>query len=122
MMKFDAAPTIPGRAKIVDQNGTLPSAKSTQSGCACGSPQGSGNGEDACTPHPTQKPLELFERPVLNHTQPGELVYDPFAGSGTSLIACERHARRCYAIELDPGWCDVIRDRYQHQTEKGAGA
>jgi DNA modification methylase len=72
-----------------------------------------GVGEDAVTAHPTQKPLELFERPILNHTRPGEIVYDPFAGSGTSLIAATRQGRRCLAIELDPAWCDVIRDRYQ---------
>src|SRR2546423_10490125 len=53
MMKFDAAPTMPGRAKIVDQNGPLPSAKSTHSGCACGSPQGRGNGEDGPPPRAT---------------------------------------------------------------------
>jgi DNA modification methylase len=72
-----------------------------------------GRGEDAVTAHPTQKPLELFERPILNHTQPGDVVYDPFAGSGTCLIAAARQGRRCFAIELDPRWCDLIRDRYQ---------
>jgi DNA modification methylase len=72
-----------------------------------------GSAEDAVTPHPTQKPLELFERPLLNHTRPGEIVYDPFAGSGTCLIAAAMHGRRCFAIELDPVWCDLIRDRYQ---------
>jgi DNA modification methylase len=73
---------------------------------------GRGKGEDACTAHPTQKPLELFTRPILNHTQPGELVYDPFLGSGTCLIAAEKTGRRCFGLELDPRWCDVIRDRY----------
>jgi DNA modification methylase len=63
--------------------------------------------------HPTQKPLELFTRPLLNHTQQGELVFDPFAGSGTCLIAAEQTGRRCVAVELDPAWCDVIRDRYE---------
>jgi DNA modification methylase len=73
---------------------------------------GGGGGEDAATPHPTQKPRELYERAILNHTTPGGIVYDPFAGSGTALIAAERIGRRCLAIELDPGWCDVIRARY----------
>lgn len=70
------------------------------------------HGDEVATAHPTQKPLELFERPILNHTEPNAIVYDPFCGSGTCLIAAERHNRRCFAIELDPAWCDVIRDRY----------
>jgi len=78
-----------------------------------------GAGEDAVTPHPTQKPLELFERPLLNHTRPGEVVYDPFCGSGTCLIAAEKHGRRCFAVELDPAWCDVIRDRYERFAAGG---
>jgi DNA modification methylase len=69
-------------------------------------------GDDASTPHPTQKPLLLFERPILNHTQKGAIVFDPFCGSGSCLIAAEKTGRRCFAIELDPAWCDVIRDRY----------
>jgi DNA modification methylase len=73
---------------------------------------GKGGSEDACTAHPTQKPLELFERPILNHTARGAIVYEPFCGSGTCLIAAERTGRRCFALELDPAWCDVIRDRY----------
>jgi DNA modification methylase len=76
-----------------------------------------GSGEDLVTAHPTQKPLELFERPILNHTRPGELVYDPFAGSGTSLIAAAKHDRRCLAIELDPAWCDLIRARYEQYAQ-----
>jgi DNA modification methylase len=77
---------------------------------------GSGGSEDAATAHPTQKPVALYTRPILNHTEPGEVVYDPFAGSGTALVAAEQHGRRCLLIELDPGWCDVIRDRYQALT------
>jgi DNA modification methylase len=74
---------------------------------------GDKTGEDAITTHPTQKPLELFTRPILNHTEPGAIVYEPFAGSGTCLIAAAKTGRRCFAIELDPAWCDVIRDRYE---------
>jgi DNA modification methylase len=58
--------------------------------------------------HPTQKPLELMRRPILNHTKRGEVVYDPFLGSGTTLMAAELTERICYGIELDPKYCDVI--------------
>jgi DNA modification methylase len=78
--------------------------------------------DDVATAHPTQKPLELFSRPILNHTEPNEIVYDPFCGSGTCLIAAEQHNRRCFAIEIDPGWCDVIRDRYASFTSRAQGA
>jgi DNA modification methylase len=78
-------------------------------------------GEDAVTAHPTQKPLELFTQPILNHTRPGAVVYEPFAGSGTCLIAAAKTGRRCFALELDPGWCDVIRDRYQAFAEANGG-
>jgi DNA modification methylase len=81
---------------------------------------GSGGSEDAATAHPTQKPVALYTRPILNHTKPGDVVYDPFAGSGTALVAAERHGRRCLLIELDPAWCDVIRDRYQGLHGTGA--
>ena len=82
---------------------------------------GSTSGEDACTPHPTQKPLELFKRPILNHTEPDEIVYDPFLGSGTCLIAAEETGRRCFGLELDPRWCDVIRDRYTAYVSANKG-
>jgi DNA modification methylase len=75
-------------------------------------PHGPRAGADAATAHPTQKPVELFERAALNNSRRGEIIYDPFAGSGTSLIAAEKTGRICLAVELDPGWCDVIRDRY----------
>jgi ParB/RepB/Spo0J family partition protein len=76
---------------------------------------GSGK-DDSVTAHPTQKPVALYAWPILNHTAPGEVVYDPFAGSGTALVAAEQHGRRGLLIELDPAWCDVIRDRYQAFT------
>ena len=79
---------------------------------------GSG-GDDRATAHPTQKPVALYTRPILNHTAPGEVVFDPFAGSGTALVAAEQHGRRSLLIELDPAWCDVIRDRYQALTGTG---
>jgi DNA modification methylase len=70
------------------------------------------DGEDRSSTHPTQKPLSLFETPILNHTEAGGRVCDPFAGAGTALIAAEKHGRICYAMELEPKWCDVIRQRY----------
>ena len=52
--------------------------------------------------HPTQKPLEIFERPIGYHTDTGDLIYEPFSGSGSQLIAAAKMGRRCYAMELDP--------------------
>jgi DNA modification methylase len=63
--------------------------------------------------HPTIKPTSLIESMVANSSRRGEHVYDPFAGSGSTLIACERTGRRCLAIELEPAYCDVIRQRYE---------
>ena len=64
--------------------------------------------------HPTPKPLEVFEIPMRQHTRPGELCYEPFAGSGTQIIAAERTQRRCYAMEISPHYCDVIVRRWLH--------
>ena len=69
------------------------------------------------TRHAAQKPLELMERPMTYHR--GD-VYEPFCGSGTTLIAAERHARRCFAIELSPAFCDVIVERWQNLTGRKA--
>jgi DNA modification methylase len=82
-------------------------------------PFGDNSSEDAATAHPTQKPLELFTRPILNHVPLEGVVYDPFCGSGTCLIAAEKTGRRCFALELDPAWCDVIRERYTQFVERG---
>ena len=62
--------------------------------------------------HPTMKPVALIERALTNSSRRGGLVYDPFAGSGSTLIAADRSGRRCLSVELDPGYCDVIRARY----------
>ena len=70
--------------------------------------------------HPTQKPVELMRRPILNHTKHGELVYEPFLGSGTTLAAAELIERVCYGLELDPKYCDVIVQRWQTLTGKQA--
>ena len=66
--------------------------------------------------HPTQKPVELMRRPILNHTRRGELVYDPFLGSGTTLIAADLTERCCLGMELDLKYVDVIVDRWQQLT------
>jgi DNA modification methylase len=63
--------------------------------------------------HPTAKPVALLAALLRNSSRRGELVLDPFAGSGSTLIACEQLGRRCLAVELDPGYCDVIRRRYE---------
>lgn len=64
------------------------------------------------TEHPTSKPLEVFRIPMLQHTRAGELCYEPFAGSGSQIIAAEQLGRRCNAIEISPRYCDVIVRRY----------
>lgn len=66
------------------------------------------------TEHPTSKPLELFRIPMQQHTQPGEICYEPFCGSGSQLIAAEQLGRRCFAIEISPHYCDVIVRRWIH--------
>jgi DNA modification methylase len=63
--------------------------------------------------HPTMKPVALVEAMLANSSRRGEIVFDPFAGSGSTLVACERLGRRCFAVELDAGYCDVIRQRYK---------
>jgi hypothetical protein len=70
--------------------------------------------------HPTQKPVELMRRPILNHTKRGEVVYDPFLGSGTTLAAAEATGRVCYGLEIDPKYSDVIVTRWQSFTGKKA--
>lgn len=66
--------------------------------------------------HPTQKPVELFAIPMRNHTRPSEICYEPFAGSGTQIIAAEQLGRRCFAMELEPRYCDVICARFAKLT------
>jgi DNA modification methylase len=70
--------------------------------------------------HPTQKPIDLMRRPILNHTKRGESVYDPFLGSGTTLAAAELAERVCYGIELDPKYVDVAILRWQGLSGKEA--
>ena len=70
--------------------------------------------------HPAQKPVVLSETPIRNHLAPGGLVYDPFAGSGTTLIAAERLGRRCHAMEIDPRYVEVAIERWQRFTGRQA--
>lgn len=66
--------------------------------------------------HPTMKPVSLLRRLVLNSTTRGDTVYDPFLGSGSTLIACEQTKRRCIGIEIEPDYCKVIIDRFEKIT------
>ena len=68
------------------------------------------------TSHPTQKPAELYLKSINHHTNPGEYVYDPFAGSGTLMISCEKTSRRALMMELDPKYAEVIIQRYRKFT------
>jgi site-specific DNA-methyltransferase (adenine-specific) len=71
--------------------------------------------------HPTMKPVELIGRALRNSSLAGQLVLDPFAGSGSTLIAADQLDRRCFCIEIDPGYCDVIRQRYTDYLELAGG-
>ena len=76
----------------------------------------SGGDEDEATAHGTQKPVECMRRPIVNNSKRGDLVYEPFAGSGSTIIAAERTGRSCLALEIDPRYCDVIVERWQAFT------
>ncbi len=70
--------------------------------------------------HPTGKPVALVEAHLTNSSMVGGLVYEPFSGSGTTLIACERLGRRCYAMEIEPRYVDVAVRRWEEFTGKTA--
>jgi DNA modification methylase len=76
--------------------------------------------ENEVTGHGTQKPVEIMRRPLLNHTRLGEACYDPFLGSGSTLIAAETSGRSCYGMEIDPRYVDVAVLRWQQFTGKQA--
>ena len=63
--------------------------------------------------HPTQKPVELFMRPIEYHTEMGDICYEPFLGSGTQIIAAEKLSRRCFAMEQEPRFVDVAVMRWE---------
>jgi DNA modification methylase len=88
-----------------------------------------GNGEQsvleiprprASREHPTMKPPELVAVGVRNSSRRGEVVLDPFAGSGSTLVACEALGREARLIELEPGYCDVIVARFERLTGQSA--
>ena len=70
--------------------------------------------------HPTMKPIELCARAIKNSSQPGDIIFDPFGGSGSTLIAAEQTGRICHTMELDPVYCDVIVRRWEELTGQKA--
>jgi DNA modification methylase len=79
-----------------------------------------GGQEEHKTGHGTQKPVALMRRAILNNTRKKEIVYDPFQGSGSTLIAAEMTDRICYGLEIDPHYVDVVITRWQELTGKKA--
>lgn len=67
--------------------------------------------------HPTQKPVELVERAIKNSSKSRDTVLDPFAGSGTTLIACEKHGRQARLVELEQRYVDTVIRRWEQYTE-----
>lgn len=72
------------------------------------------------TGHSTQKPIECMKRPIENNSSPGQAVYEPFSGSGTTIMAAELTGRTCHAIELNPAYVDVAVERWQIFTGQKA--
>lgn len=72
------------------------------------------------TGHGTEKPVECMRRPIENNSSPGQAVYEPFCGSGTTIIAAEMTGRACHAVELDPAYVDMTIARWQDFTGRTA--
>lgn len=79
-----------------------------------------GNRTEERVGHGTQKPVECMRRPILNHTKAGDAVYDPFLGSGTTLVACELTGRTCIAIDVEPKYVDMAVARWMKISGKPA--
>ena len=77
---------------------------------------GTSGGEDAATVHSTQKPVECMRRPMINNSEANDAIYEPFSGSGTTIIAAETTDRTCLAMEISPAYCDVAVRRWQTFT------
>ena len=77
-------------------------------------------GRETSKEHPTAKPVDLWKPPIENHTKAGEVIYEPFSGSGSQIIAAEQTGRICYAMELSPNYVDVAVRRWQQYTGKRA--
>jgi DNA modification methylase len=75
---------------------------------------------DQATVHGTQKPVECMRRPIVNNSSPGQAIYEPFSGSGTTIIAAEMEGRACHAVELSPAYVDVAVLRWQAFTGQQA--
>jgi DNA modification methylase len=100
--------------------------------CPCGTGQWNGDrkqrtlwhienrNQDVDTVHSTQKPVECMRRPIVNNSSPGQAIYEPFSGSGTTIIGCEKEARIAFAIELEPAYVDIAVIRWQNFTGKQA--
>ena len=79
-----------------------------------------GDKDDERTAHSTQKPIDYMSKPIKNNSAVGEGVYDPFSGSGTTLIAAEYLERHAFCMELDPAYCDIIVARWiRYMKKKG---
>jgi DNA modification methylase len=76
--------------------------------------------QDAETSHGTQKPVECMRRPMINNSSPGDCIYEPFLGSGTTIIAAETCGRACLAVELSPDYVDVAIRRWEKFTGRKA--
>jgi len=76
--------------------------------------------EEEAQDHPTQKPALLYETPIRNHTRKGDAIYDCFAGSGTAVVAAERSGRRAYAMDIDPRYVQIAKERWETLTGKKA--
>jgi len=70
--------------------------------------------------HPTMKPVELVARSLSNSSRKGDAVYDPFVGSGTTIIASEQLGRRCFAMDIDPRYVAVAVERWENFTGRKA--
>jgi len=79
-----------------------------------------GGSQEEATGHGTQKPIELMQRPILNNSLRGAIIYDPFLGSGTTLIAAHQTDRICFGIDIDPHYVDVSVRRWQKLTGQAA--
>jgi DNA modification methylase len=74
------------------------------------------HGEANMDQHGAAFPVELPVRYMRLYSIAAESIFEPFSGTGTTIIAAEQLVRRCYAVELDPGWCDVAVERWQNHT------
>lgn len=70
--------------------------------------------------HPTQKPIELPARAIRNHSKKGDIIFEPFSGSGSTMLACEQLDRICYAMEIDPVYCEATLQRWESLTGQTA--